>query len=148
MQAKELNQFKKSLIEFRKELVKQMGSIKTEEREQSLKEEDGDTSAYSFHLADQGTDNMLQEQSFFHVQRNGELLHQVDQALERIEKGIFGKCESCDKGISKNRLKVIPYASLCVDCQSKEEGQWVNRNGMDDTREVRSDEDEEIFSVE
>lgn len=54
------------------------------------------------------------------VERNAEdLLAKVEHALERIEKGEYGICESCGKPIPVARLEVLPYATLCVACAAK-----------------------------
>lgn len=45
-----------------------------------------------------------------------DLLSKVDRALERIEAGKYGVCESCSGAIPVERLDVLPYATLCVDC--------------------------------
>lgn len=50
-----------------------------------------------------------------HVQR--ELL-EIRDALDRLHRGVYGICESCEEIISKDRLKRLPYARLCIDCQS------------------------------
>jgi RNA polymerase-binding protein DksA len=44
-------------------------------------------------------------------------LRDVEQALQRIEKGTFGKCSNCGDSISEERLEVMPTASLCLTCQ-------------------------------
>jgi DnaK suppressor protein len=43
---------------------------------------------------------------------------EIDAAIQRIEKGTYGICESCGKAIPKERLKALPYAALCVTCKS------------------------------
>lgn len=48
-----------------------------------------------------------------------ELLGKVERALARIEEGGYGICESCGKAIPMERLDVLPYSTLCVDCASK-----------------------------
>ena len=48
-----------------------------------------------------------------------DLLSKVDRALARIEAGEYGICESCSKAIPVQRLDVLPYATLCVECASK-----------------------------
>ena len=42
----------------------------------------------------------------------------VAHALEKIEKGTYGKCDNCGKAISPERLEVLPQASLCVNCKA------------------------------
>ncbi|HHU36251.1 MAG TPA: TraR/DksA family transcriptional regulator [Treponema sp.] len=45
----------------------------------------------------------------------------IDSALTRIEQGKFGACMRCGKKIPKERLEAIPYALMCIECQSDEE---------------------------
>ena len=48
-----------------------------------------------------------------------DLLRKVDHALERIEAGKYGNCESCGNAIPVERLDVLPYSTLCVECAAK-----------------------------
>lgn len=48
-----------------------------------------------------------------------DLLGKVERALEAVSAGSYGICESCGKSIPLNRLDVLPYATLCVDCARK-----------------------------
>lgn len=48
-----------------------------------------------------------------------DLLSKVERALQMIDEGSYGICESCGKSIPLNRLDVLPYATLCVDCARK-----------------------------
>ena len=52
-------------------------------------------------------------------QNTADLLGKVDHALERVAAGEYGICESCGKPIPIERLDVLPYSTLCVDCASK-----------------------------
>jgi DnaK suppressor protein len=47
------------------------------------------------------------------------LLDEVEAALRRIEKGIFGVCEANGEKILIARLKAIPYARYCIKCQAR-----------------------------
>ena len=47
------------------------------------------------------------------------LLAEVQQALVRIENGTYGICTNCGQPIPEERLEAIPWASLCVTCESK-----------------------------
>ncbi len=49
------------------------------------------------------------------------LLRQVEGALERLELGDYGTCDHCRKPIGAKRLKAVPWARYCVECQEKEE---------------------------
>ncbi|ERF61730.1 TraR/DksA family transcriptional regulator [Treponema socranskii] len=48
-------------------------------------------------------------------------LQLVDNALDRIRQGKYGKCVKCGKDIPQQRLKALPYALMCVTCASEEE---------------------------
>lgn len=49
------------------------------------------------------------------------LLTQVDEALARIDAGTYGICTNCGRPIPVARLRALPYAALCIDCQAKSE---------------------------
>jgi RNA polymerase-binding protein DksA len=121
MNSDELRYFKNLLLNKRKEILGQMESIMEEKRELSLKDEDGDHSSYAYHLADMGTDSIVQEDNFYFTQRNSRLLYHIEEALDRIEKGKYGKCEECSQPIAKIRLEALPHARLCIECKSKED---------------------------
>ncbi len=45
----------------------------------------------------------------------------MNLALEKIEKGVFGRCEHCDGEIGTKRLHALPFARLCIQCRQAEE---------------------------
>ena len=60
-------------------------------------------------------------------ERESGLLSKITQALQKIEDGIYGECESCGEQISLKRIKARPVAELCIDCKSEQE-QFERRN--------------------
>lgn len=48
-------------------------------------------------------------------------LHQIDQALLKINSGDYGKCEECEELISEKRLLAVPDCRLCIYCAEIEE---------------------------
>lgn len=50
-------------------------------------------------------------------------LNMINSALDRIKQGAYGKCLMCKKDIPEERLEAIPYAFLCITCQSQNERQ-------------------------
>jgi len=48
-------------------------------------------------------------------------LSRIDYALRRIDEGTYGLCEECGERIPKPRLRIVPFATLCVSCQQREE---------------------------
>ncbi len=60
---------------------------------------------------------------FFLEQANGyqRELTEIRDALDRMHRGIYGICANCEEPIAFDRLKNLPYARLCIDCQSTRE---------------------------
>ena len=54
-------------------------------------------------------------------EKNHDHLAQIDAALERMDAGTYGICENCGKEIHPARLEALPYATLCINCQTKQE---------------------------
>lgn len=80
-----------------------------------------DNLGYGNHQADDGTAAFDQAKDLA-IRINAEnLLKQVNAALQRFENGTYGLCVSCNKPIDTARLKAIPSADLCMDCQRKRE---------------------------
>lgn len=54
-------------------------------------------------------------------ERDRTLLHGIQEAIARLEKGEYGLCEECGEKISPARLKAKPMATLCIGCQAARE---------------------------
>ena len=53
--------------------------------------------------------------------RERKLIQKIKEALDRIEDGSFGTCESCGKPISEKRLMARPMTTQCIDCKTEDE---------------------------
>jgi DnaK suppressor protein len=53
--------------------------------------------------------------------REGKLIKKINEALERLESGDYGYCESCGEEIGVSRLEARPTAELCIDCKTLDE---------------------------
>jgi RNA polymerase-binding protein DksA len=122
MRKKDLAHFEKRLLEDRARVVRQIAQY-DEHFAQTQQSANGDLSAYSFHMADQGTDAMEREKAFLFASKEGRLLYHIDEALRRIYKTPekFGKCEDCGEEIGLERLDALPHARLCIQCKEREE---------------------------
>ena len=114
--------FEKRLLDDRARIIKQLAQF-NESFAETLQGSDGDLSAYSFHMADQGTDAMEREKAFLFASKEGRLLYHIDQALRRLYKTPeeFGSCEQCGEDIGFERLDALPHARLCIRCKELEE---------------------------
>ncbi len=71
--------------------------------------------------ADAGSKTFEREHELSLANNSRHLLAQVRRALDRIEAGTYGICESCGRSVGKARLQAFPRATLCVACKSREE---------------------------
>jgi DnaK suppressor protein len=55
------------------------------------------------------------------IQMKAETLHKIEQALRRHEEGTFGYCFECGEEISERRLRALPFAVRCKDCEEARE---------------------------
>ncbi len=65
------------------------------------------------------SDGYYQEFNLELLERDERTLGEIIEALDRIDSGNFGICENCQKPILKERLKAVPHARYCIDCQRK-----------------------------
>ena len=73
------------------------------------------------HLADIATETVDREIDYTLEGNAEQVLASIDAALERIDEGTYGICQTCGKPISEERLEAIPYATQCIDCRRKGE---------------------------
>lgn len=71
--------------------------------------------------ADTGSKALEREQELTLVNNTRDMLEQATHALERLNAGTFGTCESCGGPIGKARVMAFPRATLCVECKQREE---------------------------
>ena len=104
---------KDMLVKMREELVQEIGrrsKATTEVGAQAI----GD-------ILDSVSEERTRELDMILTDREKRKLHQIDDALDRIEDGIYGQCDECGVKIPRARLKVLPFAKFCVECQEKNE---------------------------
>lgn len=122
MNKKQREHLEKRLLAERNRALKELGHY-DESFANSLQASDGDLSAYSFHMADQGTDAMEREKAFLFASKEGRILYHIDEALRRLYRtpDQYGKCEECGDPIQFERLDALPHARLCIRCKEREE---------------------------
>jgi DnaK suppressor protein len=118
---KELAEFKKLLLKKKESILDDIKHISDDTLKKSQKEASGDISGYTYHMADVATDTYDREFSLGLASNERKMIYEFDDALKKIEEGVFGVCEDCKCLIAKSRLKAVPYARLCVKCQEKKE---------------------------
>lgn len=92
--------------------VERMRSQLADAREQA----ENDT-AYSFHMADAGTDAMEREKLYLMIAREQKYVGYLDRALERIENRSYGVCKVSGKPIAKERLEAVPHTEISIEAK-------------------------------
>jgi RNA polymerase-binding transcription factor DksA len=117
MDQKQRDHLEQRLLHERERAVKALRQLDNDD------DEDGSLTTYPFHLADEGTDTMEQEQEFLLRSVEGRRMIDIDEALRTLykEPERFGKCLSCGQEIAFERLDFVPWTRLCLECQTAEE---------------------------
>ena len=110
----ELKQFKKIILEKRRETVEELDTLKESMMDVTTGEYVSESSTYSLHM-EQGTDAMEREKTFLFASRGSKFVSQLDDALARIEAGTYGACRVCNLLIPKERLEAVPTAQTCAE---------------------------------
>jgi len=109
------NELRKMLEERRRELVTDVQGRMRDVRADGNKDRD---------VLDQGESSEVDIQEdieFALIQMKSETLNKIDAALRRLEEGTYGGCFECGEEISGARLRALPFAVRCKDCEEARE---------------------------
>jgi DnaK suppressor protein len=119
---KQLNHIEKRLMEERGRAQKALGLF---DEMAKADRESGDSalSAYTDHMADQGTEAQEREKAALFATKEGRYLYRLEEALRRLyhDPKNFGKCHTCEVDLGFERLDALPHARYCIDCKVREE---------------------------
>jgi len=119
MRSRELEQFRKLLLEKRRLLVGDVNALEKAALQDSRQDASGDLSKMPLDMADIGSDNYEQEFTLGLIETEQATLSEIDEALARIDRKEFGQCVACGEPIPKARLKVQPHAKHCIECKRR-----------------------------
>jgi RNA polymerase-binding protein DksA len=111
--------FREKLLQERQRVLEAIQYLH-EENPRSMKDETEDSTVDN-HLADLATVTLDREIDYTLEENSENVLKEIDKALEKINRGTFGVCETCGNPIAEDRLAAIPYATQCIDCKRREE---------------------------
>ena len=109
------NELKKMLEDRRRELLNEVQGRIRDVRLEGNKDRD---------VLDQGESSEVDIQEdieFALIQMKSETLTKIDAALRRLEEGTYGDCFECGDQISEARLRALPFAVRCIDCEEARE---------------------------
>ena len=101
----------KTLVQLHDRLLNQMDGLAKESAEH--------LQSYGLHMADSGTDNFDRDFALSLLSSDQDAVHEIEEALKRIEKGTYGVCELTGETIPKARLKAIPWTRYTVKAQKQ-----------------------------
>jgi DnaK suppressor protein len=119
MKKSEAKVYKQLLLSLRARLRGDVNAMANAALKKNGDEPSGEISRMPIHMADIGSDNFEQEFTLSLMETEEGTLDAVENAIEKIEDGIYGECEECGGIISKARLQAIPYTPLCIKCAQK-----------------------------
>ncbi len=113
----ELEYFRNIILKKHEEAKQELDSLQNSLRESM--ENASDESAYSFHMADAGTDAQEREKTYMLFNRTRKFVRYLDDALKRIDNKTYGVCKVTGKKISKGRLEAVPHTQLSIEAKLK-----------------------------
>ena len=126
------NELKKMLEERRRELLSEVQGRIRDVRLDGSKDRD---------VLDQGESSEVDIQEdieFALIQMKSETLTKIDAALHRLEEGTYGDCFECGDQISEARLRALPFAVRCKDCEEARETAQQRERAMAQRRGAAS----------
>jgi DnaK suppressor protein len=111
VKAQDVENFKRKLLEMRRDLLGQVEKKKIYSKEvgEDGIPDSGDVAAYSY----------SKEVLMGLGENERTKLRLVEEALAKIDEGIYGVCERCEEAIPVKRLDLLPFTRYCVQCQSE-----------------------------
>lgn len=110
---------KSMLQERRQEIVDKLRSIRETMPDQRLDVQDAE---------EQAVTDFAKDMEFALVQMKADTLGLIDEAVRRLDAGTYGECAECGTDIPSARLKALPFAVLCVNCQEQVETRTAEEN--------------------
>lgn len=107
------------LIAMREALEKGLAFHSEEALKKSGKDDAGDLSGYSQHLADAGTDTADRDFALSLISNEQEALKEIAEAIERMKNGTYGVCEITGKPIPAKRLEAVPFTRFSLEGQKE-----------------------------
>ena len=124
-----LKNARERLLEMKRQIMREINDDLKHGRE-GAKDDGMDT----YDLASEERDREI---NFILSDREREKLQSIEEALERIEEGSYGICDSCEAEIAPGRLEAMPFTRLCVNCQAEREKEAKMSRKFDDERTYR-----------
>jgi RNA polymerase-binding protein DksA len=111
--------FKERLLDEQRRVQEALNYIHEENRGQL--QDDREEIPSDNHPGDMATSTFDRELDATLEGNEERLLQAIDSALQRIENGTYGICQTCGQPIGAERLEALPWTTQCIDCKRREE---------------------------
>lgn len=132
----DLEYFRNKLITEKRRVNNILKQMERNETINSNSEMASELSFYDNHPSDLATELQDKERGMAFKGNEVTIIKKIDDALSKVDDGSYGKCRVCGKDIPRERLEFIPYADMCVSCQSDS---LAARQNEKDDRPVEED---------
>lgn len=113
---------KLQLQQLKKDLVGQTEVTEGLQEHEGLRDSTQELSVIDNHPADVASENYERSKDISLHEKNQLVLKKVEEALDKLESGRYGRCENCAREIPEDRLDAVPYAEFCLECKKESEG--------------------------
>ena len=112
-----------ALMQARKEVTERMRNC----ADAALSSDNFEKRGVTTHMADSSFDNSRNEMALRMLSEDGDIVELIDDAIERLANGEYGRCMDCGEMIAEARLQIRPYALFCTKCKSRQEEMMKQR---------------------
>lgn len=134
------DEMKKVLLKLKEAALEEVSRAVKSRTDKPTDEPSGD-------IYDQASNERDRELLLLLGDREREKIRNIDEALARLADGEYGICEDCEEEIPLGRLKVMPFARLCVKCKADLEKLQAQTKRFEEDRvyrEIASSEEEDV----
>ena len=117
MASERYDELKKILEERRREIMSEVQGRMRDVREEGA----GSTVQGVLDSVESSEADIQDEIEFALIQMKSETLNKIEEALRRLEEGTYGYCFECGEEVSEKRLRALPFAVRCKDCEAARE---------------------------
>ena len=133
-----MEEIKKLLLQMQQEIVDEIEEDRNKS-ESAVTNDIGDS-------IDHANEERSRELYQLLCERDLKKLDHIKEALERMEDGEYGLCESCGEEIAKKRLMAMPFTRMCIECKNEEERTTGSDIIFDVTAQVPDISNEDDYS--
>jgi DnaK suppressor protein len=109
---RDLKMFRQNIERSREDALEELRMLRERLEDLTNSETADESTIYSMHMAEQGSEAMEKEKTYAQIQRIQDYIRKLEEALQRIDEKTYGLCRMCGILIAKERLLAVPITTL------------------------------------